>query len=190
MTTDPAPAQPPVRRGRGRWLRIALVASLATNFLVIGAVGGSLWVLRHGGPPPPGGIAGNVVAFTATLSGERRRALIQATSEERKGLRPHRAELIRARMEVARALTAEPFDKERLAAALREAQATEVRAREAFNRLFITASERMTPDERRAFARWRDRGERGRGGSGRGDDAHPGRGPAPPPGPPAPAPPK
>ena len=49
---------------------VARIAAAIAASAVFGAVAGSLWVLRHGGPPPPGGVAGNVLAYTATLPGE------------------------------------------------------------------------------------------------------------------------
>jgi uncharacterized membrane protein len=156
-------SQPPaVTAGPGapRWLWIVLIASLALNFLVLGVVARSMW--HH---PPPGGdrIATiGLVGYVRSLPAERREELRRIMEEERPRLRPLRQELRQLRSELMETLRTEPLDKQRLAAAQKRILDSEIEMRRIINQTVVTVAERMTPEERKALASWRD-GWRGGG---------------------------
>jgi uncharacterized membrane protein len=137
-----------------RWMLLLLVGSLAVNFLVIGLAAGAMWRFR--GPPPLAGVTPNLLGYASTLPSDRRKALWDQTEGERHTLRPFRREVRAAREETIKALVAEPFDREKFMAAQARQSDAEHRAREAVQSLFTKIASDLTPDERRAFPRWRE----------------------------------
>lgn len=152
--TQSAPTLLPSRWQSARWLPAVLIASLALNLAVIGMVGGAL--LRGSPPPGPQQITPNLLGFTNTLPTDRRKALLEATAQERQTLRPFRRDVRIAREEVLKALVAEPFNKDAYIAAQTQLGEKEERSRAAVHELFARLAERMTPQERQAFKRWRE----------------------------------
>jgi uncharacterized membrane protein len=152
--TMPASGGEPGAARSPRWLKTALIASLAVNLLVLGTIGGSLWAFRHG-PWSRGGPNAHLLGFTHTLSEDRRSAIWQATREERQALRPLRKEVGKARAEVRALLTAQPFDQQKFAEAQARVLAAEIAARSEANKLFIAVAGLLTPEERVAFANWK-----------------------------------
>ena len=61
-----------------------------------------------------------------------------------------------AREETIKALVAEPFDREKFVAAQDKQSEAEQRARQAVQGLFAKIATGLTPEERRAFPRWRE----------------------------------
>jgi uncharacterized membrane protein len=155
--TDTGPSDAAPRRWP-RWKGILFGISLALNLLVIGIVATA--AIRHRLAPPPGYAHATVVTFTRTLPEPRRREIWEATRTERLALRPYRAELRRARAEVRSTLMAEPLDVTRFKAAHEQLLDAEINARRAAHLLFESVALRMTPGERRAFARWQPLAER------------------------------
>jgi uncharacterized membrane protein len=155
--TDTGPSDAAPRRWP-RWKGILFVVSLALNLLVVGVVATA--AIRHRLAPPPGYSQATVVTFARTLPEPRRRELWNATRAERLALRPYRAALRQARAEVRSALVAEPFDVTRFKAAHERLLDAELGARKVAHLLFESVALRMTPDERRAFARWQPLAER------------------------------
>lgn len=139
-----------------RWLVTALVASLALNLVLIGAAGGFLWrhfpVFQAGGVLPPP----TLLNYASTLPQQRFKALLALTDGERDKVRPLRQQLREAREEMVGSLTAEPFDKARFQAAQERLLAADLKAREAVFQLYTAMAANMTPEERRAFADWRE----------------------------------
>lgn len=153
MTTDAVTAPPPTKP-TSRWLKLALVLSLALNVLFFGAVAGAWW---RGGPGPFGGRgAGNIVSFMASLPPERRAELMQRS----KGLREQSRALRQAARQAARdradALLAEPFDKQRFFDAQTRQIEAEQRLRLAVRDVMAEAAANMSAKERKAFLNWRD----------------------------------
>jgi uncharacterized membrane protein len=136
---------------------LALIASLAVNVLVLGAIATAAWRHRHWQQQPS---QATVYAFTRTLSDARRREVLDAIAEERRVLRPFRAELRRSRAEVRAALVAQPFDIERYRRANEAMLAAEMRARGHAQKLFEGIVTRLTDPERAELARWLARSER------------------------------
>jgi uncharacterized membrane protein len=146
-----------VRESIARWqsnrlLVGALIVSLALNLVIIGTVAGALW--RH--PAHPRTIIPNLLGFTNTLPIERRKELWEITADARRELRPFRREVRLAREEILKALVADPFDKDKFAAAQQRLDEAETRARPAVHKLYATLASHLRPDERLGFKRWRD----------------------------------
>jgi uncharacterized membrane protein len=141
-----------------RWTMPLLVGSLALNLIVIGAIGSLLW---RGHAESTGGQLGrrvvpNVVGYAVTLPPERVTELERVTKEEWQRVRPLRRALVEARVEVMKALVAEPFDRGRFLEAQARVAAADRISREAAFKLHTAISINLTPEERRAFARWRE----------------------------------
>lgn len=154
--TAPAPA-PATARRTGRWLKIALVASLAINLLIIGAACAAAWRFRHMPPPPPG-LQGTLLGFAGTLPPGRRLELWQATRDERQAMEPLRAEIRSAMVSLRSALVAEPFDREQFAKAQARVLEAETKARTEAQKLFLNIASQLTRDEREKFAKATERG--------------------------------
>lgn len=107
----PTPAAAPPRR---RWLGYALAASLAVNLAVLGLVAG----LAFKGPPGRPGPEMGLWRYAAALPPPYRRDLQKELREGRQDWRAERARLGNQRAALAAALTAEPYDKTRVAAIL------------------------------------------------------------------------
>ena len=137
-----------------RWIRLALVTSLAVNLLVVGALASAFWRFRREAPfaGNPGYV--NLLGFAATLPAERHKAIMQQTAEERRALRPLRAEVRAARLAARSTFLAEPFDPDAFAKAQTLVLETELRARKQSQALFSSIARLLSNEERRAFARW------------------------------------
>ena len=136
--------------GSGRNLRPALMASLAFNVLIVGAVAAALLLpFLHGGkrhrPPPPTGLAG----FAETLPADRA-AFVRGKVEGQKEAFEAIFKEQRESRQAARAiLMEEPFDVAKFKAALdRVAQAYDKEARTRMTLVADTAAE-LTPEERK-----------------------------------------
>ena len=153
-TPRPNTGPEPTRRVP-RWLLVALVVSLALNLVIVGSVAGAVWRFRA--PPPwASAVTPNLLGYASTLPAQRRTQLWDQTAAERRHIRPFRREVRAAREETIKALIAEPFDGQRfLAAQSRQAEA-ENRARQAVQDLYVRIADGLTPEERRAFPRWRE----------------------------------
>jgi uncharacterized membrane protein len=137
-----------------RKMLVVLVGSLALNLIVIGLVAGAAWRI-HGMHWAGRGVTPNLLGYASTLPTDRRKALWNSTAEKRQHMRPLRRDLRKAREEAIKALTAEPFDKQRFAAAQTHLLQVDQQAREAVYALYAEIATQMTPEERRAFLHWR-----------------------------------
>ncbi len=177
MTAEQFPA--PATVSPRRWPRYLLIASLALNALLIGAVARSLWHVRANIAITGGGVETSLPAFVSTLPPNRREELRRTGPLDRPGiLRPLRMEVRQARMEAARLFVADPFDKAAFIAAQERLSDAENRLRSAIQRMLPEMGERMTAVERRNYLAWRNHygwGPR-RGGGGGGGGGGPGGG--------------
>lgn len=165
--TATAPSAETAPPRRGRWLRVALVASLALNLLVLGAAAAAVW--RHRALAASSlGYSATLLGFAQKLPAPRRHEIWRGTSEERRGMQPLRAEVRAARQEWREALGSEPFDRERFARAQARVLEAENRARAEAQRLFLAIAGQLTREERASFLRWSAHHERPRRGFGRG----------------------
>jgi uncharacterized membrane protein len=137
-----------------RWIKIALVASLALNLLILGTIGGSIWASRHG-PAVTGRSGGpHMLGFTRTLPYERRFEIWKVTRHELRALRPLRKDVRRARAQARAVLMAQPFDKQKFAEAQTRVFEAEMTFRREAQVLFVAIAAVLTPEERAAFAKW------------------------------------
>lgn len=146
---------PSIRDRTPSWLLVVLFVSLAANLLVIGSVGTAMWRFRHGPPPPPA-VMPNLIGYASSLKGERFTAVRDATEPLRQKLRPLRQELRVLRNEVTAAISAEPFDNAAFEAAQARLSEREGQVRQAMTALYAEIARNLTPDERRAYSRWRE----------------------------------
>lgn len=116
MPKDDVPDAPAPREEakHGRWMRLALIVSVALNLAVAGVVAGALW---HGGPPmrPPRDMGFG--PFGEALSEADRRALRRAFHEKGPDMRAERQAMRDDMATLAAALRAEPLDPAALEAA-------------------------------------------------------------------------
>lgn len=141
-----------------RWLVATFVGSLALNLVVIGAIASSLW---RGGfeaseTPLTGRVPRTVVGYASTLPAERVNELKRLAEGQWQDAEMLRRKLLEARAEAVRALTAEPFDKQRFLAAQSLLLAADQRSREATTKLNSAIGLNLTTEERRAYLRWRE----------------------------------
>jgi uncharacterized membrane protein len=145
------------RPGGSRRLKYALIASLALNLLVIGAVAGTMIGFgKHHGPRGghPRGEDFGLMGLTRTLPEERRKEIRKQLREERGRLRPLFEDVRTARREAADKLAAEPFDRAALESALAAVGERERTLRQEAVNIFVGHVERLTPDERGRLAEW------------------------------------
>ena len=153
MTTPTVEAVPEPKRRATRWLRWALVASLAFNLLIVGVMAGKALHGRHGDPMAGAGGGMNLLAFARQLPLERRKEVWSVVGTDWETLRPLRAEVRQARSSAREALLAEPFDPARFTEAQTRLLEAEVKARTAMQRLFSAVAGKLSHEERQMFAR-------------------------------------
>jgi uncharacterized membrane protein len=138
-----------------RWVRIALLTSLAINLLVIGALIGIGLSFRNAALLGSGQIGANFGRFVAGLPAERRGEVQRIAAAERPSLLPLRRDTRLARQALADALTVEPFDKARFLAAQQRVLELETEFRRQTMPMMASIAAALTPAERRSFLRWR-----------------------------------
>ena len=142
----------------GRFMALALFASIALNLVLIGATGGFL--LRHGGDlwgSPAVQLVPNLLTYTGTLPEERRKELWTQTEEARRTMQPLRRDLRAAREEMLKILAAPAFDKQAYADSQARLMLTDRKAREAVYNLYGEIASHLTPEERAGFMPWREK---------------------------------
>ncbi len=155
MTSDNTAAS----KGSGcRRLRVALIASLALNALIIGAVGGALLFGRHGHgwgwhPHKAFGLYG----FARTLPQDRREVIRNTIKDGRAKLKPLREEVWSARTAARKTLTEEPFDEAKLNAALDAVIAADADYQRAKMAIFADTAAKLTDEERKDLYEWLER---------------------------------
>lgn len=152
---EPAPSERP----GARRLKYALIASLALNLLVLGAVAGTVFMHGFGRHPPPRSGSGphqdfGLMGLTRTLPEERRKEMRKNLREDREKLRPLIDDLRAARREAANKLGAEPFDSAALKGAFDVAGEKDRAVREAAVAAFLVHAGQLLPEERRRLADW------------------------------------
>ena len=168
MTTEPeAVARLP------RWLYAVLIASLAVNLLFIGGVGAAYW--HHRGHGHGRGDDFGMMGFARDLPPERQKLVRDQVTVTREAMRPLRRALRDAWADSNKVLTAEPFDKEALKAAMARQAEAEGKFKTAISAMFADTAEKLLPEERRQLQAWREKHKsRMFGRHGRGDDGGPG----------------
>ena len=151
--SPPATPAPAVTGKRMRWL---LVASLAVNLLVLGAVAGA-WVFghRHGhgrgwGPTP---MELGQMFFSRTLPQERRDMVRRYLKDGRQAAKPIREDLRAARQRAAEVLVSPDFTIDKLKAAMDEIGNVDQRMRQNGVDVLLKAVEGLTPEDRNALGK-------------------------------------
>jgi uncharacterized membrane protein len=150
-------AAPVPTRRMPRWLLAILVVSLLVNGLIAGAVAGRKWGSEAHTPWPGSSVNAHLVGYAVTLPGERRREIWRATETLRNEMRPTRKLMQDARERAREALVANPFDPQRFATAQKELFDAEQSTRLATLKLIQAIAEKLTPQERAAFADWENK---------------------------------
>jgi len=148
------PADPAPERSKRR-LKYALIASLALNLLIIGAVAGTMVGFKKHGPRM--GARGEdfgMMGLTRVLPEERRKEVRKQLRADREKLRPLMEEVRTARRAAADALAAEPFDRAALDAAIAAVAEKERTVRQAAVNAFLGHAETLTAEERGKLAEW------------------------------------
>ena len=148
-----------------RWWSALLIASLALNLFVGGAV--ATRILRHDGPERFVGASYTQLIprrFFAEIDRERRRALLDILKQYRKDFRADREGTEAAAAKLADALLIEPYDVEKVKLVVNEfaGQTGKLAARGGDAALDMIAL--LTPEERKILAQAiRDRASHGKG---------------------------
>jgi uncharacterized membrane protein len=143
----------PVAGSSYRKLRYALMASLALNVLVIGAVAGTICFKRPG-PGGPGPKGTGLLGFAHTLPRERSDIIRQKFADSRSQMETLHQAIGNARAGVRTTLTAEPFDQAKLNAALDGVVQAENNEHRAKVTMFGETVGQLTPDERKQLHDW------------------------------------
>lgn len=157
MTESTFPGSAPAQPSRWKWL---LIASLALNLLVAGAIAGRVVFGPHHGPGRWGQAPGDfgLMGFSKLLPSDRQTLVRQNLRAARPEFRELRAETVELRKQAADVLLAEPFDKAALKAALDRVGAGETRVRDKGVDVFVDTAGQLTPDERKTLAEaWKKR---------------------------------
>lgn len=139
----------------GRGVKIALGLSLAVNLLILGMIGGAVLNGRPaGGPGERIDIARTLALGPMGRALERgdRNAIIERVGQDREELRGHRADLLEATLAFARAVRAEPFDREAAEAALEMQRGQVVALQARGHGALLDQLETMPAAERAAFS--------------------------------------
>lgn len=156
MTDVTNPGAEPRNPGSRR-LKYALVASLALNLLILGAVAGTMYGFSKHGPPRPGHVRGEdfgLMGLSRELPEERRKEFRKQLREDRAKLKPLMEEIRTARRAAADRLGADPFDRAALESAIAVVAEKERAFRQAAVTSFLGHAEQLTPAERSTLADW------------------------------------
>jgi uncharacterized membrane protein len=155
--SDPDTSAP--RKADGRWMKILLVASLALNLLVAGALIGAVLGHDRDERRERSEVPREFMRspFLGALEGDDRRAVGRELMRDEGSLRENRAEL-RGRFErLLAAIRAEPFDRAAIEAILDEQRAAGARRLELAEAAVLTRLSAMSPAARAAYADRLDR---------------------------------
>ncbi len=136
-----------------RWLKPALLVSVALNLLIIGVIAG--FMIRHykrsGGHSYR---ANTMLGFARALPAERRLALRPILDEIRRSLRPLRHQYKQTRRAVRQAVLAAPFESKVYETAVAKRLQALVELRKARNTLFVQLNEKLSAGERKDYVEW------------------------------------
>lgn len=153
MSDAAQPVAPPDNGNRR--LKYALIASLALNLLIVGAVAGTMYGFRKHHPRfAERGEDFGMMGLTRVLPDERRKEMRKLLRADRASLRPLMEEVRNARREAAGKLGAEPFDRAALEAAITNVAEKERTVRSAAVTAFLGHAEKLTAEERAKLAEW------------------------------------
>jgi uncharacterized membrane protein len=157
MSDGPARNETDVQSRRSRRLLVALVASLAVNAVVLGGLATAAWHHRHGSPAMRGGGHDGLMGFTRQLDAERREPVRAQFQAAREVLKPLREDIATAWLQANAALAAEPYDAQNLKSAMARLADAESRFKTALAESLADMASKLTAEERRLLAEWRER---------------------------------
>ena len=153
--TPPAPPLPPQLSKSGRWLKIALVASLAVNLLFVG--GGIARFVMHGGPPERFANSGQMQLipkrFLGEVGGERRKELLLIFKTYGPSFKEGRKDVRAQALALADALDAEPYDPARTKGVIAQFTGSSAKLMETGGEAATEMIAKLTPEERKLLAR-------------------------------------
>ena len=142
----------PQVKGTPRWIKIALILSVAANLGVAGIIGGAALrapeIKRNSIEAPEG-----VAVLARAMPQAHQRELRETLRDRRGDLRPDRQELKNLRDRLVIALRAEPFDIEAVKLVFAEQRAMLSKLTEAGHDSVIEQIERMSPRDREIYIR-------------------------------------
>ncbi|RWR29720.1 periplasmic heavy metal sensor [Sinirhodobacter populi] len=137
----------------GKSMKMLLIASLAVNVLVVGvAVGGYLGLDRQSPPRPPQPPDMALGPLGSAFSREDRAAMMREAEKAGADLGMMRDSLRQDMQALLAALTAEPWDPDRVQRSLAEMRVRTERRAELGEKVMIDRLSAMSPDERQAYA--------------------------------------
>ena len=143
-----------------RWLAVALTVSLLINLVLVGFMAGrySAGELRRPAFDPMLGMRG-----AAGFLSEERRAELKPQLHQFRSAGPSLKRLRGTQRTLYDAVTADPFERERLASALADFRGNLIASQQASHAAFVDFVESLTPQERkRMLEKMRERLRRGR----------------------------
>lgn len=172
QTTSPEQKEPRFSR---RFLRNALIASLAVNLLVFGGLAGARWAHHNWGFGKHGR---GLMGYASSIEGSRGEEIRKRIHDGRSSLKSLHADVRAKRAAIRETLGADTFDKAAIQAAMAEVSAARQKLHATRQGIFIDTLEAMTAEERKGFSKWRKRHSRrwGRHHRGHDDDHRPRRG--------------
>ncbi|SDF57599.1 periplasmic heavy metal sensor [Rhodobacter capsulatus] len=152
-TTTP-PEDPAPRFGTRGWMKIALIASVTVNFLVLGTVVGG--VIAHRMQPPPPVMERGPDALTfgplgGAFNREDRLAMRQAAEGRGANFEAMQAAVRSDFTRLEAALKAEPFDAAAVRSVLADIRARTLKRMDIGENLILERLEKMTPKQRDRF---------------------------------------
>ncbi|MDX2259386.1 MAG: periplasmic heavy metal sensor [Hyphomicrobiaceae bacterium] len=150
MPTDTGAGDP--RPAARSWLRIALVVSLALNFLAIGIAAGSVMGGWRHGKHGPHGKGGSIAKFVDRLPQDRRAVLEPILAKGRVAIEASRRASRDEELQLVAAIRARPYVPARFEEALDKLVAADTAARRQAGRGLGDIIAAMTDDERLAYA--------------------------------------
>ncbi len=137
---------------RRRWLRIALLISLALNVLFLGVVVGAGWMhWRDEGRARTFSFSRGLDHLIKDMPADRRPIAQSALDRYRNEVRPRWREVGEARRAAFEAMRAEPFNEDQVKAAFDRLDAIRESQRKLMGTITFDLMRQLTPEERRAF---------------------------------------
>ncbi len=141
------------------WQKWLLIASLAVNLLILGGAAGAFWSHRHGGRHfgHGQGREHGLMGFVRELAPDRQGEIRAALEAEREKIKPMREGVKDGWKETNTVLASEPFDKEKLKAAMTRMIDAETRFRTAISDALVDTAAKLSPEERQRLKSWREK---------------------------------
>ncbi len=128
-----------------KWL---LILSLAVNLMLVGVIGGAIWV-RHNINP----LERMTASFLKTLPDEKRNSIADIFKQHKNTIEPQWKEVISTQLKVINLLKQDNFDPKQLDKMLEELLQLQNKLQTTRHQLVVELSKNLTTEERRTFIR-------------------------------------